>query len=381
MKKWSINIYSILAIVSALITSGSCIEPYYPPGGTQNIDNLVVDGFLNYSDSSSLVTLSKAAGLGNSAGPSPELNAAVQLEDETGKLYQLQEIGNGAYSIQKMDVNAALKYRLLIVRTNQERYESEFIELKIAPPIDSITYRKSLQREGLNIYVNTHDETNNTKYYQWTYQETWEYNASFRSNYKVLDGKAVEQDEEMFTCWISKPSTEILVASSTQLTSDVIRNFQLMHIPVGSQKLSQKFSLEIQQRALTKDAYDFWTQLKKTTENLGSLFDPLPSQVIGNIKSSTNSDKEVLGYFSGGHVVKKRIFITFTDLPTDLQKYFSRYCPVDTIEVMRLKEYNNIDLIGPWGSPVITGWLTSGYTTCMDCRGDGGQPIRPDFWE
>jgi hypothetical protein len=381
MKKGRFNIYSALVVVSSLIASGSCIEPYNPPGSTQTIDNLVVDGFLNYTDSSSLVLLSKAAALGSVEAPSPELNATVQIEDEAGTRNTLTEIGNGSYSIQKMNVNPSLKYRLLIQRNNQENYESEFIALKIAPPIDSITYSASSQREGLNIYVNTHDATGNTQYYQWTYQETWEYNSSHFSAYRVVEGEAVPQDKNINQCWISNPSSEILIASSTQLTSDIIRNFQLMFIPVGSRKLNRKFSLEVQQRALTKEGYEFWSQLRKTTENLGSLFDPLPSQVVGNLKSSDGNDKAVLGYFSGGHVAKKRIFIEFQDLPVDLKKIARIYCPVDTIEVALLKSYHDINLIGPWGYPTITGWLTSGYSGCMDCREDGGVLARPDFWE
>jgi hypothetical protein len=38
--------------------------------------------------------------------------------------------------------------------------------------------------------------------------------------------------------------------------------------------------MEVQQRALTKEAYDFWLQLKKTTESLGSLFDPFLPKLL-----------------------------------------------------------------------------------------------------
>src|SRR5688500_3961431 len=98
MKKGRFNIYSALIVVSSLIASGSCIEPYNPPGAKETIDNLVVDGFLNYTDSSSLVLLSQAAALGSAEGPAPELHATVKIEDETGNLYSLAEIGDGSYS-------------------------------------------------------------------------------------------------------------------------------------------------------------------------------------------------------------------------------------------------------------------------------------------
>lgn len=359
----------------------SCIEPYNPPPITETVDILVVDGFLNSADSSAVVKLSKATALTDSDGPPPERNAFVRVEDETGNLFLLGESGNGIYSLEKMNLNPSLKYRLVITTSNDEEYISDFIELKISPAIDSITWGKSTQNESLAIYVNTHDASNNTKYYQWTFEETWEYTAGYFSSFEIKGGAVVPQDEDMYRCWISLPSTEIHVGTSVELREDVIRNFQLLSIPVGSPKLFRKFSLEVQQRALTKDAYDFWLQLKKTTESLGGLFDPLPSQVIGNLRSLEDTSQPVLGYFSGGYVSKKRIFIGITDLPVELRKITPPYCPVDTIAVDLVSTYPDMNIIGPYGYPFVEGYLSSAYSNCLDCRDEGGSTVRPDFWQ
>jgi hypothetical protein len=373
-------LYGTLIFIWSLAFTVSCIEPYNPPAIKEIVDILVVDGFLNSTDSSAVVKLTRAIALSDTGEPAPELNAAVRIEDENGYFYPLVETGNGNYSIHKMNVDPSLKYRLAFTTSNSTQYASDFIELKISPPIDSITYRKDPRFESVGIYIYTHDASNPTKYYQWTYNETWEYTSGYFSSVRLQNGRVVPQDEDIYRCWKSQPSTEINISSSNDLREDVIRNFQLMAIPVGSSKLSRKFSLEVQQRALTKEAYDFWLQLKKTTESLGGLFDPLPSQVIGNLKNITDSGQPVLGYFSGGHVSKKRIFIKISDLPVDLRKIVPPYCPVDTIELAELPTYPDMNLIGPYGYPV-EGYLYSGYSGCMDCTEVGGIAVRPDFWE
>jgi hypothetical protein len=372
-------LYGTLIFIWTLVFAASCIEPYNPPAIKEIVDILVVDGFLNSTDSSAVVKLSRAISLSDTGEPGPERNATVRIEDENGNFYPLMEMGDGNYSIQKLPVNPLIKYRLAFTTSNST-YASDFIDLKISPPIDSITYRKDPRFESVGIYIYTHDASNTTKYYQWTYNETWEYTSGHFSSAKLQNGSVVPQDKDIDRCWKTQPSTEIHISSSNDLREDAIRNFQLMTIPVGSPKLFRKFSLEVQQRALAKEAYDFWLQLKKTTESLGGLFDPLPSQVIGNIKNITDSDQPVLGYFSGGHVSKKRIFIKISDLPVELRKIVPPYCPIDTIELAELSTYPDMNLIGPYGYP-LEGYIYSRDSGCMDCTDAGGIPVRPDFWE
>jgi hypothetical protein len=252
--------------------------------------------------------------------------------------------------------------------------------MQVTPAIDSVTWGKSLKENGLSIYANTHDPSGQAQYYQWTFVETWEYSAGHSSFYKIRKGKVVPQDEAISRCWLSKPSTEILIASTTHLSQNAVRNFELTFIPVASSKLYITYSIEVEQRALSKEAYDFSVQLKKTTESLGSLFDPLPSQVIGNIKNKNDASQPVLGYFTGGSVTKRRIFINFSQLPRELREVKSRSCPLELLPVAAIPSTSDMNLVSAEGSPVVVGYLYSGYSGCMDCRDDGGVNVRPTYW-
>jgi hypothetical protein len=227
--------------------------------------------------------------------------------------------------------------------------------------------------------VNTHDDLNLTHYYQWTFEETWEYTSNYPTAFRIQNGVVIPIEENLYHCWLSENSNAILVGSTVQLSADVIRDFRLLSIPVPSLRLSHRYSMLVKQRALLKETFDFYSQLKKSTESLGGLFDPMPAQVLGNLHSD-NANESVLGYFSGGEVTEKRIFIRFIDLPPDLLELPRYSCPVDSITVAEVKNTSNIILINSYGSPGIIGYTTALDRNCMDCRDEGGTIQRPDFW-
>ncbi len=69
-------------------------------------------------------------------------------------------------------------------------------------------------------------------------------------------------------------------------------------IPTGSEKLSVAYSDLIRQYAISKEAFNFWTNLKKNTEQLGSLFDLQPFTELGNIQCINNPSVKCIGYIS-----------------------------------------------------------------------------------
>ena len=56
------------------------------------------------------------------------------------------------------------------------------------------------------------------------------------------------------------------------------------------------YSINVKQYALSHEAYLFFEKIKKNTEQLGSIFDPQPSELQGNIHCITNPAETVVGY-------------------------------------------------------------------------------------
>jgi len=374
------KIFSLRQIILFIVLMHfGCVEPYNPPAIEELVDLMVVDGFIDASSNAADVRLSRATPLSETGAGTPEQFAAVAIEDDEGNSFPLNEVEPGKYVLSHGDFSFSKKYRVVIVSQNSKNYHSDFIELTRTPSIDSVNWKPGFQHRGIDIHVNTHDDLRKTQYYQWTFEETWEYTASYPTSFRIKNGVVLPIEEDLYHCWSSDASTEILVGSTVQLSADVIREFRLLSIPVPSLRLSYRYSMLVKQRALSKEAYDFYFQLKKTTESLGGLFDPMPAQVLGNMHSD-NPDEPVLGYFSGGETAENRIFIALTDLPRDLIDLPRYSCPVDSVTVEEIPTTSDIVLINSYGPREILGYTTAYDRNCMDCRDEGGSITMPDFW-
>ncbi|HTE31917.1 MAG TPA: DUF4249 domain-containing protein [Chryseolinea sp.] len=376
--------HSLVFYLSLVCLSG-CVEVYQPPDVPADIDLLVVDGFINTTGESATVRLTYAIPLDTVSQPVPEENASVVIEKNDGSEYTLNGKGNGVYEISNTTFEFSAQYRLHIRTHKSKEYFSDYIGLKRTPPIDSVTWRPDI--DGINLLVNTHDAEGDAQYYIWNYEETWEHVASFFSTYKMVDGEAFERkfDDRIYRCWDSHKSTDIIIGNSTLLSQDVIRDFPLTYVKAQSLRLSVRYSIKVQQRTLTKEAYEFWAQLKRTSESLGGLFDPQPYQVLGNIHSA-NSTEPVLGYFSGGEVSEQRLFIRFAELPNYLLAMHQRaLCNENNVQKLfldALPQTSNATLLI---DPIyVQGVGIVGYTfaesICIDCRLSGGTLVQPDFW-
>lgn len=378
MKRWSKSNSLILTI---LILAIGCVEPFDPPLSDAEVNFLVVDGFLDSGSKMATVKLSKAVALDAKNTSNAVRNATVRVEGDDGSNFTLPETAVGVYSLQTNQIQTGKVYRLRVV-ANSKEYISDDIQLRAAPVLDSVTWRGD--ERGVTVYVDSHDVAGSTRYYQWIYTETWEYNAPLFSNLKWIKqtGDVVPRTDAEFvtTCYDSEVSTKVLVGTTTTNTLDIVNDFPLAFIPAGSAKISRLYSIEVEQRALDEQAYTYWLNLQKTTENLGGLFDPLPSEVTGNMHNVKDASEKVLGYFTGGEVQRQRMFIKRDDLPIFLLTS-PETCEETQIPVDQMKNYIGSDLYitGTVGQPVITAYVVAAGG-CVDCRFRGGELKRPDFW-
>lgn len=361
-----------------------CVEPYTPDGVLENPDYLVIDGFINASENTGTVKLTKAIGLNSSEEPSIVNDATVTIESSTGEFFELPfSFGTGSYN-GAVVVDYSKKYKLKIALGPRD-YESDFIEIQKVPDIESINLQ--FDSDALRFMVNTSPSEESSKFYRWRFDETWEFTSSYFSAYKLENGDARlrTKEESINRCYRTDPSSSIKVASTESLVTNAIKNFEIHAIDRNSIKLARRYSIKVQQFALTDEAYSYWLKLYKTNENVGSLFDPMPGQVIGNIKSTRNPNEVVIGFFSGSMVAEKRLFVTPQDLPEDYVTYRPLICQMDTIYVEFIKlTPESVFLVGPvystMGIPEIIAY-TSAPPRCVDCVAyGGGSTTKPDFW-
>jgi hypothetical protein len=369
-------IHKVLFIASAIVFMFGCKEAYNPPQIKNNPNYLVVDGVLSSGDSTK-IKLSRTRSFNDSVSYSPETSARVEVIGEASDNYSLTETSSGVYFIDYLSLNPGENYKLRISTTDGKVYESDPVTVKQTPPIDSVNWIGN--NDGIQIFVNTHDPSNSTRYYRWEYEEVWEYHAAFDSYYTYTNNQLIARDanSHVYVCWHDRLSTELVLANSAALSQDIIYQNPLAFVERGSEKISVKYSILVKQFALTKEAYEYWESLKKSTQLTGGLFDPLPSQLIGNMHCISNPDEKALGYVAASSVEEKRIFIKNTEVGSWPPQKVD--CPEKIIPGDSLDYYFGAHVYYPVAEHGLVDF-TGSYASCTDCTLLGGTLIKPSFW-
>jgi hypothetical protein len=380
-----------LFIVVIFATLFSCREEYTPPVITANSNYLVVDGMINSGNTdSTVIKLSRTVKLSGTIGTKAETKAKVMVESSVNTTtYILKETVAGTYiSNGHLNLDKTAQYRLRVITSDSKTYLSDFAPVKEAPLIDSLYY--NILSSGVQINLNAHDGTNNTRYYRWEYAETWIFHAEFSSSY-IYDPvtntvNLREPKQDVLACWLNNYSPDIALGTTQKLTQDVMSAAPITFITGPSEKLRIRYSILVKQYALTAEAFAFWQLLKKDTEQLGSIFDAQPSQIKGNIHNINDASEPVFGYISVGTAQQKRIFIDHGDVPDNFgtdDPYSA--CTEENSQIgvgpgMYVTQFGSLSYLPLYTQDPQQLVYKSGTRACSDCtlRGSNSRPV---FWQ
>ena len=378
---------NLICFLLLALTLSNCKVPYDPPLKATDINSLVVEGFI---DGAAPVVFkigrTRALTVGDTATRKYELNAIVSIEDDHQNRYPLIESGSGIYiSSGLLNLNLSSQYRLHIFTADHREYLSDLVPFKQSPPIDTVSWK--IKDEGVQISLNTRDVNNATRYYRWEYSETWEFHSRYRSSWKAIITRnpdyvsVVTRPENVYTCWQTHNSTNILLGSSAKLSNDVINEMPIKYVEPHDKRISVKYSIWVKQYALDIKGYNYLEAIRNNTEGVGSIFDPQPNQTAGNIHCISDPAEKVIGYVSAGNSVEKRIFIKNNELPTSWNIYPD--CP--TYDVPNNQDSLMAYFDGGW-EPLFIKQITatqiaytSSYAECVNCTLTGTN-VKPSFW-
>jgi hypothetical protein len=364
----------------------SCRKPY-TPHIAENVNTiLVVEGTIaSGTGVENRFLLSRLRPLQDTTINDPEQGARVNIESRGGQRWALAEQVPGTYSA-TLSLPQNSTYKLTIVTQNGRQYETGFLAVTSTPAVDSVTWS---QPDDLEIFVHTHDPANSTKYYRWEFTETWEYHSVFDTNMTFENGQIVFHSpaDQTYACWSSSASGSIIINNTTALSEDRISYQPIQKLLRPSDKVSYKYSILVRQYGLPEEAYKFWNILRKNTELTGTLFDPQPSQLPGNIVCKTDSAEMVIGFVSAGIVSEKRIYIKNSEL-VDWQTASDSSCLAVTPETNNeaLAILASDTTYGPAYNypkppPIGPVFLAIAKKPCIDCRRKGGTTTKPPYWQ
>ncbi|MFT4567479.1 MAG: hypothetical protein ACI9FN_002446 [Saprospiraceae bacterium] len=402
-------IYKIIRIpflILITVVMVRCIEPYEP----EVVDYesiLVVDGLYNNSDNPSIIILSRSFGYEEDI---PEYidNAQVIIEDDLGKTMNLLPMGKGLYQTDPLTQRGEIgrSYRLLINAPGGSRYASEWETMLPASPIGEvkIEYQErelndpdAIGLKGTQIFLSNEDTEREVSFYKWEFEETYQYIAIYNPDIQAVFGSSPGGGEDEIiriplsrfqgpNCYKTETSTEILIASTEGLLENKISRFPLAFVSNETPRLYLKYSSLIKQFSISKKYHENLRKIAEINQTSGSLFDPIPNEIFGNIKSIDNEREPVLGYFGVGGFSEKRIFIDRRDLPLEFSAPFGPHCEPDTLSLDFNDLYHRTKNghyalstyeLNMMGNPV--GYIISA-PECVLCSASNATHQVPDFW-
>lgn len=374
MRTPAFYIFSLVILTSLW----SCEEAYEPEIDPQAQRILVVEGDLR---DSTLIRLSSSTPLSDNE-VDPESGAVMEVEAETGgSIAFLDESSPGIYQA-PLPLKAGENYRLHITTADGTSIVSDWVTAYPAQSIEDLYFEVSAG--DVEIYLDA-GMGDSTGFYRFTYEETWEYEAAFQSNF-YWDGQDVvsrTQAQKIFRCYKTLSNSSIVLGSTANLNQDRLERQLIAEIdPMQSLRLNRVYSIVVEQQRISEEAFQFWRTLKNNTEGLGSIFDAQPSSLPTNYRV-LNRDEPVIGYLGAGITTHKRLFITRNELP--FTTYFDPYGDCGLIQYPNpLFPEPLVDIFGDGHvvpvNRIAPGsyWGTSRY--CADCREQGGTTTKPSYW-
>lgn len=362
-----------------------CISEYTANLPASDEEILIVEG--NIVENSDVVfSFSKSFPLSNDKLPEGynEIAATVVVTGSDG--YRSEpghKIGTGKYQVSVGVLKDNVAYGIEI-ECDGEKYSSVPAHPLVTPKIDSVSWTQPVPKEEVNLRISTHGDSGQFQYYMWTYTEDWETTAYYFTTCYFDPEKNQIIDtyfaSPFYYCWRNSTSRKILIGTTESLKENRIVNQPLYTINPAIDKLSVLYSVLVQQRALSKEAHDYYLNLQKQNEGMGGLFTPQPSEVQGNISCSTHPDKKVIGYVEVlKNVVEERIFIAASEVTrprinSTCEEYDAAY-----FYELGLKTPKDWDKAGYAPTTTKPGdpWSEK---RCTNCEVAGGTKNKPKFW-
>jgi hypothetical protein len=309
--------------LSAVLILPSCIRNVSPPI-RKIASQLVVEGWITTDAPPYTIKLSYSGQFSNAYLVPENLyisDARVVLRDDRGDSSICPWISGGTY--QSADSNfvgtVGRTYTLSITLSSGKNYVSKPEKISPVPAIDSLTvfydssYIIDVRPSQFILSAHSPDPAGVQNYYRWT-----------------ADGY-VPRKSSGGPCSISSPPcglTCTCFALCEQFTSNDEINVLSDQFIDGKEIIQPVFYspiywfgihyLEVRQYSLTKAAFTFWEAYLDQTNRTGSILDPLPAPLLGNVYNPVDSSDIALGLFSASATSSAKIIIT----PEFLQQYW-----------------------------------------------------------
>lgn len=297
-------------LISIVLLPG-CIDPISLEMGEPE-RRLVVEGLVREGPGPHYVILRRSAAYtqGLDALREAQTGATVSVLLESGATIPFPEVSPGRYepAADALIGQPGESYTLSIKLADGSEYRSSQEIMLSSPeianfygelePYTELINNFPLDRQALVLYTDAERTPDRTDYYRWTWRGTYAIS--------VCGGTCT-------TCYRQVESKNLLNIGDDLLASgpillraraDEMRLFDRLPAAgsVGAPRIGSAFSvgfhIVLEQQALSARSYAYWARVRSQRDDVGSLFDPPPENIVGNVSRVDDPTDVALGYFT-----------------------------------------------------------------------------------
>ena len=255
--------------------------------------------------------------------------ADVKILDETGASISLRETQKGVYQTPASFVGqVGKKYKVRILTINGKLIESTLDELKAPLPLSTFSYAfknaEKVENMRFDLRASLQDKKGSEDFYFIKRQDFIQFLTTCPepppppAPVPVCDCK----------CWQAPQNTQPILISDFLLDGTSI---PLALKPVDYQDLTDVV-VQLNVYTVSKEAYMFWKRQEEQRTLGGGLFDKVPAQIIGNLRSVNDPGQQVVGYFLVGGLHRQRLKIDrFNGIPEETNRKLGFYVDFNNI--------------------------------------------------
>ena len=250
-------------------------------------ERLVVNGIINTLPGPYIIQLSRSATFGDGTDniQPPLSDAVVVVKDDLDNSYPFIEAEAGTYISDSASFQAVIgrTYTLEVITPDNGRRDVSRPETVYpVPPIDDIRFE--VNRGTIRLFVKTTlPNRQGGSYLRWKTDGVYE----FLEN--TFAGRVCYVDDRI-------DFNTIAVAGSPDFATELLDDQEILIRPVD-RRFARKYSFNIRQQSISENAWRFWNSADIITDQNGSIFDPPPAKIVGNMYNPDDEVEEVLGLF------------------------------------------------------------------------------------
>ncbi len=308
------------------------------------VSKVVIDGLIADSLDTYTIRLnySSIIGVGNDNILEPITGATVKVLDDAGAVFEFAEVEAGIYT-KLMQGEAGKSYHLEVQLSDGSLIESRPQMLHAAPEIGIITPvvrdETSINAAGnavvdRRLLLNMGTSLKNLSdrpFLRWRAEGEYEFKEWYPM---ALNTKTcfVQHNVDLNQLWIFDTRT----LAGTEIEDQPFINTELDY------KFAVQYCFHIKQYAMSEAEYLYWEAIQDVTTIDGSLFDPPPGTVRGNLVNTSNPKELVAGYFSVNGVQSQRFFanpqtLNLTDIEPKCRWRFGQSPTQDCLDCTTLQ--------------------------------------------